>query len=135
MRVLLTAVIHILSSYNVASLHDNADSLLYASEAADSRVSSSNYASSNYSTLGRPVSLPISKQQRLLSSSDPDLASSNPASPDNDLSTYSGQFKLAVSSDCSALFSVCQSHVPMTPCVLYFLFMFVGAVVIYRVQP
>ena len=61
------------------------------SEAPDSRVSSSNYASSNYATLGRPVSLPISRQQRVLSSSDPDLTSSNPASPDNDVSTYSGQ--------------------------------------------
>jgi len=62
--------------------------VLCVSAAPDSRVN----ASSNYATGGRPVSLPLSRQQRLLSSSDPDLPSSNPASPDNDMSTYSGQF-------------------------------------------
>jgi len=50
-------------------------------------------SSSNYGTAGRPVSLPLSRQQRLLSSSDPDLPSSNPASPENDMSAYSGQFR------------------------------------------
>lgn len=62
-------------------------------EAPDSRAGSSHYTSgsSNYATVGRPVSLPLSRQQRLLSSSDPDLPSSNPASPDNDMTSYSGQ--------------------------------------------
>jgi len=49
--------------------------------------------SSNYGTVGRPVSLPISRQQRVLSNSDPDLTSSNPTSPDNDTSAYSGEFR------------------------------------------
>ena len=47
--------------------------------------------SSNHATLGRAASLPISRMQRVLSSSDPDLASCNPASPDNDVTAYSGR--------------------------------------------
>jgi len=62
--------------------------LLCAAESPGSRASSSNYSASNYGTVGRPVSLPLSRQQRLLSSSDPDLPS---ASPESDMSTYSGQ--------------------------------------------
>jgi len=52
--------------------------------------------SGNYATLARPVSLPTSRMQRVLSTSDPDLASSNPTSPDNDMATYSGQYLFRV---------------------------------------
>ena len=53
-------------------------------------------SSSNYATLGRPLSLPVSRQQRHLSSSDPDLATSSTTSPDSDMTTYSGQFNTCV---------------------------------------
>lgn len=43
------------------------------------------------STLGRPVSLPVSKQQRQLSSSNPDLAISNPGSPDTEIAGLIGK--------------------------------------------
>ena len=72
----------------MADVHDSDSTHLCVSAAGGSGVSSSNYG-----TIGRPVSLPISRQQRLLSSSDPDLPSSNPTSPDNDMSTYSGQLR------------------------------------------
>lgn len=45
----------------------------------------------SYATLGRPISLPVSKQQRLLSSSDPDLPSSNPGSPDSEVASLTGE--------------------------------------------
>jgi len=64
-------------------------------EAVNSGVGGSSIGfgnSSTYATLGRPVSLPISRMPRVLSSSDPDLTSSNPTSPDNDMANYSGQF-------------------------------------------
>jgi len=63
---------------------------VYSASAGSGRISSS--SSSGYGTISRPVSLPFSRQQRLLSSSDPDLPSINPTSPENtDASTaYSG---------------------------------------------
>jgi len=63
-------------------------------EALSSGAASGSYGFgnvSNYATVGRPVSLPVSRMQRMLSSSDPDLASNNPASPDNEVAAYSGQ--------------------------------------------
>lgn len=45
----------------------------------------------SYATLGRPVSLPVSNKQRLMSSSDPDLPSSNPGSPDNEVASLMGE--------------------------------------------
>lgn len=52
--------------------------------------SSAALAPGSYATLGRPASLPVSKQQRHLSSSDPDLPSSNLGSPDNEVSNLMG---------------------------------------------
>ena len=44
-----------------------------------------------YATLGRPVSLPVSHQSHLRSSSDPDLPGSNPGSPDHEVASIIGE--------------------------------------------
>ncbi len=41
----------------------------------------------SYATLGRPTSLPITKQTHHRSSSDPDLPGSNPSSPDAEVAS------------------------------------------------
>ena len=55
-------------------------------------------APGGYATLGRPVSLPVSKATHHRSSSDPDLPGSNPGSPDAEVASLLGnpEFTLIV---------------------------------------
>ena len=48
-------------------------------------------SASGYSTLGRPVSLPVAHQPHHRSSSDPDLPGSNPGSPDAEVAALIGE--------------------------------------------
>ena len=50
---------------------------------------------SGYNTLGRPSSLPLSKQSYQRSTSNPDLAGNTPTSPDAEVLAYIGTFAWA----------------------------------------
>lgn len=60
-------------------------------------ASSINFASlanaSGYNTLGRPSSLPLSRQNYQRSTSNPDLAGSTPTSPDAEVGNFLGKYK------------------------------------------